>query len=292
MPLFDQIFPTPYYEPVRIQDRGLFNNPTVRYNKLMRYLKRNDYLNIEASHLRTYFRTIEGLSKKLESKQKEERTLRESKASSVDTALNIREYLDFTSTVDKQYQVDLSRGAAINVWQIAGLKRDEVRNTAVLAWWFDQQGSHALGGQLLRQLISDHFTNIESSLAVRSISTPYKVKPESLPLGDLEDRIDIEISSNDILLFWEVKIDAPEGKNAQLQRYKTLLDTKSTILGTSPFTSLIYLTTESQNYKSTADYHLKWSDICNSFLNVYYQLSDEFYAKPLLLQYCDYIRQF
>jgi hypothetical protein len=38
-----------------------------------------------------------------------------------------------------------SSGEFTNVWAIAGLKRNEVRNAAVLAWLLDPNGSHGLG---------------------------------------------------------------------------------------------------------------------------------------------------
>jgi hypothetical protein len=38
-----------------------------------------------------------------------------------------------------------------------------------------------------------------------------RVKSESLPMGDKEDRIDIEIESERAQIFIEVKIDAVEG---------------------------------------------------------------------------------
>jgi len=118
--------------------------------------------------------------------------------------INADSMQSFFQKLSPLYQNSINSGALINVWDISGLKRDEVRNTAVLAWWLDCQGSHGLGAQLLTRIMSD----LETNFNILSIENkPYRTRPESLPLGELESRIDIEISSNTALIFWEVKIE-------------------------------------------------------------------------------------
>ena len=112
-------------------------------------------------------------------------------------------------------------GFLCDPWAVASLKRNEVRNSAVLAWWLDPWGSHGLGPALLTELL--HFMHWDCSID-RSCS----VRVESHPDGDRSNRVDIEIDAPGFFLIIEVKIDAPEGIK-QLQRYCNLAEMKKTV---------------------------------------------------------------
>ena len=111
-------------------------------------------------------------------------------------------------------------GFLCDPWAVASLKRNEVRNSAVLAWWLDPWGSHGLGPVLLTELL--HFMHWDCS-----IDRSCRVRVESHPDGDRSNRVDIEIDDPGFFLIIEVKIDAPEGSK-QLQRYCNSAEMKRT----------------------------------------------------------------
>jgi hypothetical protein len=99
-------------------------------------------------------------------------------------------------------------GEFFDVWTVAGLGRDELRNSAVLAWLLNCRGTHGQDHRFLKSLLSQVVPSIpEQTIAGISKGT-YQTRVESYPLGNRRDRIDIEIESSECLLFIEVKIDA------------------------------------------------------------------------------------
>ena len=200
------------------------------------------------------------------------------------------QYQVYTDALSCLYHQEFTLGCEINVWEISGLKRDEVRNTAVLSWWLDVSASHGLGNTLLKQVIEDHLPEVDLLHLERE---PYSVCPESLPLAEIQDRIDIEILSNSLLMFWEVKIDAPEGAE-QLARYHQLLQTKRRHLAADSSQALVYLTTEKQVkcHTTPLTYGLTWKGLRKSFLTVLDQLPSTLQSRQLLGQYCQFIRNF
>ena len=110
-----------------------------------------------------------------------------------------------------------SSGAFIDIWSVAGLRRKELPNAAVLAWLIDPNGSHGQGDLCLSALLDllgprlgRRFTDIRLGGA--------RVRAEERPLGSDRDRVDIVIETPELLIFVEVKIDALEGPE-QLARY-------------------------------------------------------------------------
>lgn len=120
-------------------------------------------------------------------------------------------------------------------WEIAGLGKDEVRNSAVLAWLLNPKGSHGLGDAGLLGLLEE-LRNFDSRFP--SSCSPFcRVRLESNPDGDNSNRIDIEIDDADFYVLIEVKIGACEGKD-QLKRYG---DISKQLAGNRPWT-LVFLT--------------------------------------------------
>jgi hypothetical protein len=118
-------------------------------------------------------------------------------------------------------------GDFFNVWSVSGLGRDEVQNSAILAWLFDRYGSHGQRQGFLKQFLYRLREILPESLKnVNWIDSAYFVRKEVYPLGILENRIDVEIDSEDSLILIETKIDAPEGKS-QLRRYQELAREKA-----------------------------------------------------------------
>jgi hypothetical protein len=102
-------------------------------------------------------------------------------------------------------------------WEIAGLRRNEVRNSAVLAWLLDPAGSHGFGSRPLVALL--HYISRWRDLPFPLSAGKYcRVEVETHPTGDETNRVDIAIDAQKFFLLIEVKIDAAEQEN-QLARY-------------------------------------------------------------------------
>jgi len=108
-------------------------------------------------------------------------------------------------------------GSLIDVWSVAGIRRRELPNAAVLAWLLDVRGSHGQGPLCLAAVLD--FVSRRSGLDLSGVALDQvRVQPEERPLGSDRDRVDIVVETPDLLIFIEVKIDAVEGR-AQLSRY-------------------------------------------------------------------------
>ena len=87
-----------------------------------------------------------------------------------------------------------TRGEFINVWEVAGLRKIETRNAAVLSWLFDANQTHGRGSSIflafIRRLAKQH----EAVFPLPTdISGGYSVSTECYPLGNVENRVDIVI---------------------------------------------------------------------------------------------------
>lgn len=115
---------------------------------------------------------------------------------------------------------DARKGAFLcDPWEVACLGRDEVRNSAVLAWLLNPRGSHGIGDKALIALLN--------ALNFPTDTGKYcYVRTESNPTGEIENRVDIEIDSEKFYLVIEVKIYALEG-DKQVERYCNTLENLS-----------------------------------------------------------------
>lgn len=135
-----------------------------------------------------------------------------------------------------QPMVDARRGAfQFDPWQVAGLGRDEVRISAVLAWMLNPRGSHGIGDAAMLGLLAD-LRRFDNRFPSRC-SHHCRVRVESNPDGDLGNRVDIEIDDAHFYALIEVKIGAPEGED-QLKRYG---DISHQLAGARPW-ALVFLT--------------------------------------------------
>ena len=134
------------------------------------------------------------------------------------------------SHLQKPLRATQQNGSALNVWAVAGLRRNELRNAAVLAWFLDPRGSHGLGSALLTTLLHQVVEAHPGWIDVSHDLSRVAVHTEEWPLGSEVDRVDIALDGPDFSIFIEVKIDAPEGLN-QLQRYADLACVKAAALG-------------------------------------------------------------
>lgn len=148
-------------------------------------------------------------------------------------AIDIRGAEAFFTQYKSEYASFWASGSAINIWEVAGLKRDEVRNTAVLAWLLDCHGSHGQGNIFLKCFLDSlqEMPGNENAPALNikshHLEGAYRTVPEKVFLENAEDgqtnnRIDIVVDGNDFLLFIEAKIDAGEGTD-QIERYNQIM---------------------------------------------------------------------
>lgn len=146
-----------------------------------------------------------------------------------------------------------------NIWAIAGLKRNEVRTTAALAWWLDPTGEHGFGNAILREVLAALGNCRLSGL---SVDAPYRVRTEYCAFGEAADRVDIAIDGPDFLLFIEVKIDAPEGPN-QLDRYVRKAREFAQAIG-KPIVAVLYLNDATPSVLPDGVVPLRWPAIADA----------------------------
>jgi len=150
-------------------------------------------------------------------------------------------------------------GTFLNAWTAAGLKRDEVRNSSVLATLFDprlcgDQARFFLSAFLrrLRGAGTSHFPTADE------LAQPYTVVTEACPLGSADNRVDLSIEGATFLLVVEIKIDAGEG-DQQLGRYVDVAMRKAQLLGKG--LSLVFLSPRLPAAPPAAVVHATWRDV-------------------------------
>ena len=177
------------------------------------------------------------------------------------------------------------QGLAVNVWQTAGLKNDEVRHSKVLKWFLDCRGDHGQGNAILLHLLK------ELPLLEKYQPKRYFTTEECCPLGNQESRVDIEIDADEFLLFIEIKINAMEGRD-QLQRYIDIAQAKAK----NRDWLIVYLTRDGRlPEKYNAQNNLKgmsWMGI-SKILSTYTKKSDVNNRSAWLVkQFADHIKKF
>lgn len=121
-------------------------------------------------------------------------------------------------------------GCAINVWDIAGLKYNEGRNSAILAWLLDPRGTHGLGTRVISHLLRLVCARQSNWPELSDCLTNVSVVNECWPVGSATERVDIVVDGDSFTLFIEVKIQAQEGKE-QLARYVKAAEAKRRATG-------------------------------------------------------------
>ncbi|MFM8333362.1 MAG: PD-(D/E)XK nuclease family protein [Candidatus Methylumidiphilus sp.] len=190
-------------------------------------------------------------------------------------------------------------GFLCNPWEIASLKRDEVRNSSVLAWWLNPVGSHGYGDALLSSLLGWININHPSLNLPATISNRCSVRVESSPDGDTRNRVDVEIDDQRFLLCIEVKIDAGEGRD-QVLRYCQMAASRA---GGRPW-ALLFLTPQgrrpeanparAENDQQLLEKHvisLSWRQIAFHLEQAIKPFASGFVAL-LARAFCQHIRKF
>lgn len=197
------------------------------------------------------------------------------------------------------YKALQSEGRLLNIWDVCGMKRDEMRNSAVLAWLLDCHGSHGQGRNFLDLLLAALPANRPVGFPDnQDIPPSYRTKVESSSYNDEEElnepgrqsRVDIEIKGADFLLIIEVKIKAQETGN-QLRRYLKILEASRCRLS-----GLIFLTPEGrppqdEDIRSQV-VSLSWESLAKSFRKAEIlkknPLADRF-GPTVIWQFCNHM---
>lgn len=142
------------------------------------------------------------------------------------TAIINPQYLQETfRKLEEPLAIAKRAGLFCDPWEVASLRRDEVRNAKVLAWLLDQRGSHGMGAIILNEILA---SLKPLGFCQSSLQNPRNINiwVESCPDGIGNNRVDIEIEGKLFYIIFEVKIDAPEGPD-QINRYCRVAKDKS-----------------------------------------------------------------
>ena len=144
-----------------------------------------------------------------------------------------------------EYDPFWASGEAANVWDVAGLGDDEIKNCSVLGWLLDCHGSHGQGNAFLGCFLASlrDFKHNENIRMIDMSEDAYRVMMENTydhqhDNEQRKSRVDIVLEGA-FLLFIEAKIGAGETGN-QLERYVDILRSRA---GGKPY-GIVFLTTK------------------------------------------------
>lgn len=172
-----------------------------------------------------------------------------------------------TAQIREKQEQARNRGFAANPWTIAGLKRHEVRNCAVLASLLDSEQFGATARAFLGAILASAAERSGRHFPLEDIEAGnYVVRCETCLAGDWSNRVDLLIESTGNEKGWmiaiEAKIGAGLGKNQlenyhrDMQRRARSTDREAFLLFLAPF--------EPQKLRSKIRdelVHLRWGDI-------------------------------
>lgn len=171
----------------------------------------------------------------------------------------------FFEIFPRLYREQQRSGGLINPWAVSGLGRDEVRNSAVLAWLFDNNGSHGLGNAFLCAFLRIINHGNRDPIIPSHELADYAVFPQRCSVHGGTDRVDLIVDGANFLIYIEVKIDAFEGPE-QIKRYLEGMMIRAKTLR-KQYSTLIYLTRERQKPRDLHDATIalaSWQDVAEA----------------------------
>ncbi len=168
----------------------------------------------------------------------------------------------------------------LNIWDVANLGRDEVRNCRVLSWLLDPQGSHFQGSRFLNCFLA---AAGEAPLAPGE-EEAVRVRPE-VWVGE-DSRVDLRIETDQRCIWVEAKIQAAECFS-QIGRYSALAEIG---LGRRRFAGRL-LTVGGSSGESVGHgfRRMVWKDVAIALRQFSSGAANPFVAR-LADQYGDYLR--
>lgn len=178
-------------------------------------------------------------------------------------------------------------GALLNPWDMAGLRRNEVRNAAVLAHFLSERLCGELAINFLDALLDGPRCQSKSIPSRAQLEAGFHVRVEHCVWGDQRDRVDLTIEGSSFVLGIEVKIDACEGEG-QLQRYVETIGAWGRRSGKEP--AVIFL---SPLMPSITDLPwIKWRDVVVAGLRVAGRGRAQLDSHKLLRLFVQHVKQF
>lgn len=168
----------------------------------------------------------------------------------------------------------------LNICAVSGLGTDEVRASAVLAWFLDPRGSHG-EGRLFADALWSKVGGAELGFDLQSLQ---RTATEVCPLADVADRVDVVLEGDHFAVFIEVKIYAGL-QPAQLERYVAAAE-RSASLRNKPHAALIYLAPYPARLPSDRCRWLSWRRLARAF-----RLAAEQSSTPFVRQVADHFAQ-
>ncbi|MCX5580793.1 PD-(D/E)XK nuclease family protein [Kaistia terrae] len=179
------------------------------------------------------------------------------------------------------------QGDAVDIWSVAGLGHNEVRNSRVLTWLLDPHGSHGAGDAYLVELWDRISGTTKAGFPMRGIQ---RVVRENYPIGNGEHRIDIEITGAEFVIFLEVKVNAGETKSGQIEQYGKLAKIKADSLGKQHH-AVMYLS-ETPPAAPSKCIPLRWKDVARSIQSVARHREPDALSTRLALLFAAHVSRF
>jgi len=184
-------------------------------------------------------------------------------------------------------------GVLANVWEVAGLKHNEVRISSVLNWFLSPNATHGQGSQICKKLfeyIEKEFQGMPDFPKSEDVYR-YRATVEVCPNGERDNRVDIVLNGESFLLYIEVKIDAKQGDD-QLKRYHQLAKDCS---GHRRW-GVVYLTPKGVLPADAKDLDncisVNWGVVANALKQVERKLDQGHLSKHYIGQFSEYISKF
>lgn len=175
-------------------------------------------------------------------------------------------------------------GDAGDIWSVIGLERNEVRTARVLTWLLDPRGSHGALAAYFESL----WRHIPDQLRPFELGTVLRATRETVPIGDGENRVDIEVEGDDFIVFIEVKIDAADRPD-QLSRYASVAKTKASVRGKPNF-AVLFLTPGRLPCLPEHCVHITWLDVARAIKQAKKANTAANVGAHLALSFADHIR--
>lgn len=205
------------------------------------------------------FRAGEAACRKDETLPEKHETLQEERESEVlpqEVLPDAERTRQFFKDFRKSYADWRRLGMDFNLWELAGLNRDERKITGILAWLLDPNGSHGQEGAFLAAFLGTIPASAWSTGQKPDLSRPCRVQTEVTAGESGERRLDIRFDATSFLLVVEVKVDALEHDN-QLAAYRDIARREA---GSKPW-ALVYLTPDGREGSCSEAFSLRWKTV-------------------------------
>lgn len=183
-----------------------------------------------------------------------------------------------------------------NIWDVTGIGRSEVRNTAILAWALNPRGSHGKGPDVFNALLTRarrNWTVTGDAFPFPSEVSRYSIRTETCPFSDQANRVDIVADGPDFTTFIEVKISAIPDPD-QVRRYLELSKTRAAATGRARH-GVLFLAPRWARILPDLGPHvvpITWHDVADAVDCCVTADSDGLTADTALQQFADHVRSF